>query len=115
MLYDHEFWADLAPWHKYYSDVIVVVDHVLTEPLCPSATVKFELDRCPLKTIASSSGDTIEDAIQSAVTRAVERLSVWKHLTVNEILDIRQEDLDKRVLDMLKLTKVYNDSTDYQF
>ena len=102
MLYDYRFWGELAPWSKYRSDVQLVVDHIFTEPVCPNVTVKFELSRCPIQVIASSTGDTIEDAIQDAVNRAVDQLSVWKHLTIEEILEIKQEDRDKHYLNIVR-------------
>jgi hypothetical protein len=102
MLYNHTFWAELAPWDKYYSDVQLIVDHVLTEPLCPTATVKFELSRCPIQVIASSNANTIEDAIQDAVKCAVEKLSIWKHLTLEEILEMKQEERDKNYLNIVR-------------
>ncbi len=101
MLYDYMFWAELAPWDKYHSDVQLIVDHVLSEPLCPTAIVKFELSRCPIQVIASSNANTVEDAIQDVVNRAVERLSVWKHLTIEEILEMKQEDQDKHYLNLV--------------
>ncbi len=102
MLYDYIVWTELAPWDKYHSDVQLVVDHILTEPVCPNAIVKFELSRCPIQIIASSTGDTIEDAVQDAVNRAVEQLSIWKHLTIEEILEMKQEEKDKHYLNIVR-------------
>ena len=105
MLYNHEFWVDLAPWGKYNSDVIITVDHVLTEPTCPMASVEFELDRCGIKSIAYGGGNTFEEAINDAVTKAIARLEVWKHLTVTEILEIEQEQTDLRYINILNTVR----------
>lgn len=105
MIYDYEFWSDLAPWEKYYSDIIIEIDHVLTEPTCPYAIVRFELKRCPIGRIASSSGETIEDAVNTAINLAVKQLTEWKDKTVNEIV---QERIDEKELHYQEIRKIIN-------
>lgn len=90
MLNNNEFWCDLAPWDKYKSDVILVVHHILTEPVCPTVEVKFELERCPIQHISSGSGDTVHEAIDDAVRKAVQKLKEWKKLTLEEIVEREQ-------------------------
>ena len=73
---DYGDWTDLAPWDLYGSDLVIRLEHILTEPTCPVATVSFELpERAGIGRVASGSGDTVEEAIQAAVAAAKERLA----------------------------------------
>ncbi len=69
-------WASLAPWGLYGSDIVLRVDHVLTEPVCPTAVISFELpERAGIERIASAIGDTVDEAIAKAVEAARTRLA----------------------------------------
>lgn len=62
--------AKLAPWEVWHSDLIITIEHVLTEPTCPTATISFELlNDDKMKRICSGIGNSIEEAIQNAVER----------------------------------------------
>ncbi|MBW3243710.1 hypothetical protein KUV57_13640 [Epibacterium sp. DP7N7-1] len=77
MLGDHGDWADLAPWGLYGSDLVIRIEHILTEPTCPVATVSFEIpERAGIDRVASGIGNTVEEAIQAAITAAKERLAI---------------------------------------
>lgn len=66
-------------WNKYHSDIILEVNLVLTEPVCPQATIRFELTkRQETGIIAQCYGDTIEEAIDKAVNQAIIRLESGK-------------------------------------
>ena len=88
-------WIKLAPWEKYHSDLELTVHHTLTEPTCPTVSVRFELDSAPIKKIATVSGNTVEEAIDLALQIAEKKLEIWLHLTVAEILEIEQEKKDE--------------------
>lgn len=88
MINDYEFWANLAPWEKYKSDVVIKAHHILTEPVCPTVTIEFELSRCPIGYIAGAYTDTIEEAIEKATNKAIEKLTAWQNLTVAEICEM---------------------------
>jgi hypothetical protein len=68
-------WADLAPWDVFGSDLVLTVDHILTEPTCPSAKIAFELpERAGTDVVAHCVGDTVEEAIARAVAEAKGKL-----------------------------------------
>jgi hypothetical protein len=67
--------GDLNLWERFHSDIILEVTTVLTEPVCPTATIRFELPhRAGMDIIAHCIGDTIEQAIDKAVALTFERL-----------------------------------------
>lgn len=67
---------DLAPWEKYYSDLVLRVDHVLTEPTCPSVSVEFELpERAGYRYVSNISCDDIQNGIIEALEKAKIKLS----------------------------------------
>lgn len=75
MKYDYELWSKLAPWSKYKSDLILEVSTILTEPVCPSAKIRFELPaRAGYDVIAHCHGDTLQEAIDNATVQAVKFL-----------------------------------------
>ena len=66
---------DLNLWERFHSDIILEVTTVLTEPVCPTAIIRFELpQRAGMDIIAHCIGDTIEQAIDKAVALTFERL-----------------------------------------
>tara|TARA_Y100000815_G_scaffold71198_1_gene60036 strand:+ start:83 stop:343 length:261 start_codon:yes stop_codon:yes gene_type:complete len=68
---DPDIWTTLAPWDKYKSELVLTVHHILTEPVCPQAKIEFEIpQRAGLKTVATASGNTVEEAIALVMKRA---------------------------------------------
>lgn len=66
---------DLNLWDRFHSDIILEVSTVLTEPVCPVATIRFELPkRAGMNIIAQCHGNTIDEAIENAVARAMQTL-----------------------------------------
>jgi len=64
-------WARLAPWDVFFSDVVLTVHHILTEPTCPSVKIAFEMpERAGTDVLAHGCGDTLEEAIANAVAKA---------------------------------------------
>lgn len=67
---------DAEIWEYFRSDVILTVETILTEPVCPEATISFELpSRAGLERISKWYGNTIDEAIQNAIKEANEKLS----------------------------------------
>jgi hypothetical protein len=68
---DDAFWSDLAPYGLFKSDLVLSVHHLLTEPTCPTVTVRFEMpDRARTDIVASAHRDTVEDAIAAVLAEA---------------------------------------------
>ncbi|MBO9428637.1 hypothetical protein [Sulfitobacter sp. R18_1] len=68
---DYDGWSKLAPWDKYKSDLILTVHHVLTEPVCPTASVSFEIpERAGVRRLATCCGDSVEEAVHLALQAA---------------------------------------------
>lgn len=71
-----EKWGSVAPWEKYKSDLVLEVHHVLTEPTCPTAIVRFEMpERAGKDVISRADCNTVEDAINVALAEAFRILS----------------------------------------
>ena len=114
-MYEHKLAESIKDfgdfWDQYKSDIVLRIEAVLTEPVCPVATIEFELDRAPFKQIACCAGNTIEEAIMFATDRAIERLSQFKGMTYDEIkAKVAQENEEKRIqheAEMLALHELY--------
>lgn len=101
-MYEHKLAESIKDfgdfWDQYKSDIVLRIEAVLTEPVCPVATIEFELDRAPFKQIACCAGNTIEEAIMFATDRAIERLSQFKGMTYDEIkAKVEQENEKHRI------------------
>ncbi len=85
-------------WEQYRSDVVLRVESVLTEPVCPVAVVEFELDRAPFKRISCCAADTIDEAIKLAIDDAIIRLAQFKGMSYDEIkAKVEQEKEERRI------------------
>lgn len=88
-MYEHKLAESIKDfgnfWDQYQSDIILRIESILTEPVCPVAIIEFELDRAPFKQISCCAGNTIEEAIVLATDRAIERLAQFKGMTYDEI------------------------------
>jgi hypothetical protein len=98
-------------WDQYRSDIVLRIEAILTEPVCPVAIIEFELDRAPFKQISCCVGNTIEEAIHLATDRAIERLAQFKGMTYPEIkAKVEQENEEERIqheAEMLALRELY--------
>jgi len=76
MKYQEVDWFELSQYDKFNSEIELRVSYILTEPVCPVATIQFEDDTrgAPFKVISTGTGNTIEQAIEIATIKAVERL-----------------------------------------
>ena len=62
---------DLGLWECFHSDIVLEVNTIITEPVCPEAILKFELpERAGMGFIASAHGDTIDEAIEKVINKA---------------------------------------------
>lgn len=76
-----ELW-DLGLWECFHSDIILEVNTIITEPVCPEAVLRFELpERAGMGIIARAHGNTIDEAINRAVNKA---LTVLKPIIENK-------------------------------
>lgn len=100
-------------WDQYKSDLCLRVDACFTEPTCPSATVYFELDRAPLKTVATAWGNSVDEAINNAVAAAKERFIKYKGMTYEEtkaaVTEERRILEEERKQRLAKLQDIIND------
>lgn len=72
---DCHFWEEVAPFAVFGSDVILQVNHTLTEPTLPTATLHFEdPESAGADIIASASAYTLDEAVQACLRKAVEVL-----------------------------------------
>lgn len=98
-------------WEQYRSDIVLRVESVLTEPVCPVAIVEFELDRAPFKRISCCAADTIDEAIKLAIDDAIVRLSQFKGMNYPEIkakIDKENEELRiQREAEALAIRELY--------
>lgn len=63
---------DLGLWECFHSDIILEVNTIITEPVCPEAVLRFELpERAGMTIIARAHGDTIDDAIEKVVAKSI--------------------------------------------
>ena len=70
-------WTILAPWDVFFSDLVLTVHHILTEPTCPSVKIAFEMpERAGTDVLAHGCGDTLEEAIATAVAKAKEKVDM---------------------------------------
>lgn len=114
-MYEHKLAESIKDfgnfWDQYQSDIVLRIEAVLTEPVCPVAIIEFELDRAPFKQISCCAGNTIEEAIQLAADRAIERLAQFKGMSYPEIkAKVEQENEEKRIqheAEMLALRELY--------
>ena len=69
-LTEHSYiaWSKLFAWDLYKSDLVLRVDHVLTEPTCPSVHLVHEATDIILFSCAS---DTIQGGILDVVSKFV--------------------------------------------
>ena len=66
---------DLDLWPRFNSDLLLNVSTILTEPVCPVATIRFEFpENAGMDIVASAVGNTIEEAIENAVALAMIKL-----------------------------------------
>lgn len=81
---DYQYWSDQAPWELFGSEIIIEVHHILTEPVCPTAKVRFENpERTGVDVISRGIGNTIDEAIQDALTKAKVKLAELVELRKN--------------------------------
>lgn len=63
--------SDAEIWEYFKSDVILTVESILTEPVCPQATISFELPhRAGLDRVCTRSANTIDEAIERVINDA---------------------------------------------
>lgn len=63
---------DLGLWECFHSDIMLEVNTVITEPVCPEAILRFELpERAGMGFIAKAYGDTIDEAIEKVIVKAI--------------------------------------------
>jgi len=90
-------WASLAPWDVFFSDLVLTVHHILTEPTCPSVKIAFEMpERAGTDVLAHGCGNTLEEAIANAVAKAKEVLPVLTEKRRAEVAVLKEKrKLDK--------------------
>lgn len=70
-----EMWGILAPYEKYKSDLVLELHHILTEPVCPKAIVRFERPEFSgVNVLSIVVADTAEQAITQAIDEAQTKL-----------------------------------------
>lgn len=93
---NHELLKKLGDWPDYWevfkSDIILRVEYILTEPVCPVCYIEFELDRAPTKILAGCFGNTIEEAINNASKKAIERLEMFRGMTYEQVVEVVAEE-----------------------
>lgn len=63
---------DLGLWESFHSDILLEVNTIITEPVCPEAILRFELpERAGMGFIASAHGNTIDEAVMNVITKAI--------------------------------------------
>lgn len=73
---DTDFWSRMAPHGIFASDLVLTVHHILTEPVCPTATVRFEQpDRAGHDVLACVHRDSVEEAVTAALAVAKVKLA----------------------------------------
>ena len=90
-------WTILAPWDVFFSDLVLTVHHIPTEPTCPSVKIAFEMpERAGTDVLAHGCGDTLEEAIATAVAKAKEALPALTEKRRAEVAVLKEKrKLDK--------------------
>lgn len=65
-------WTYEIPWDSRRGELILEVRHTLTEPTCPTATIKWETSG---ECVCSVHGNTVEEAIESALNKFITAFS----------------------------------------
>ncbi len=88
-------WSKLFPYDIYKSDLVLRVDHVLTEPACPTATLVHEVSGI---TLYRADAETIDEAIEAVVKKFVNAAQAGELPSLEEIRhrDELQRDRKRR-------------------
>lgn len=68
-------WTYDIPWDSERGELILEVHHILTEPVCPTVSLKWESSG---ELLCSFNNDTIEEGIEAAISWAEENIEFVK-------------------------------------